>query len=83
MTTERISLDFQGRECSLWNRELLMAAGAVARSYQEDQEKSLAVGSLEGWGVQVKVLTKKKDSPAASSPAPPTAETPEKKPRMC
>ena len=53
-----------------------MAAGAVARSYQEDQEKSLAVGSLEGWGVQVKVLTKKK---AASSPAPPTAETPEKK----
>ena len=80
VTTERISLDFQGRECSLWNRELLMAAGAVARSYQEDQEKSLAVGSLEGWGVQVKVLTKKKNSPAASSPAPPTAETPEKKP---
>ena len=79
VTTERISLDFQGRECSLWNRELLMAAGAVARSYQEDQEKSLAVGSLEGWGVQVKVLTKKK-APAASSPAPPTAETPEKKP---
>ena len=80
-TMERTALDFSNRDIATWNRELLAACGAFARSYYIDEAQVLG-GALPGsFGPNIKVrLLSRKDSAAPKKKEEDTEEGGGKKP---
>ena len=63
-TMERTALDFSNRDIATWNRELLAACGAFARSYYIDEAQVLG-GSLPGFlgpNIKVRLLSRKESA---------------------
>ena len=80
-TMERTALDFSNRDIATWNKELLAACGALARSYYIDEAQVLG-GALPGvLGPNVKVrLLSRKESAAPKGKEAGAQEAGEKKP---
>ena len=69
-TMERTALDFSNRDIATWNRELLAACGAFARSYYIDEAQVLG-GSLPGFlgpNIKVRLLSRKESAAPKERP---------------